>query len=153
MEYLRKEDILLINRMTIDRHGGNFVPPLNLLNPDPLEYLIEAVKAEMFGQELYPEVHDKAGLYMFNIISNHVFQDGNKRTGLATALLFIKLNKFRLKENLSKVKLGEKRVPNTGETTNEILFQFTTEVASGKLSLEECQAWFKTNMESRKVSE
>ena len=42
MNYLEKGDILLINRMTINRHGGNFVPPFNFLNNDSLEYLIEA---------------------------------------------------------------------------------------------------------------
>jgi death on curing protein len=41
MNYLEKEDILLINRMTISRHGGNFVPPSNLLNSGSLEYLVE----------------------------------------------------------------------------------------------------------------
>lgn len=39
-----------------------------------------------------PSVSDKAGLYMFNIISNHIFSDGNKRTGLEAALLFVDLD-------------------------------------------------------------
>ncbi|MCB0546387.1 MAG: hypothetical protein KDD19_02310 [Phaeodactylibacter sp.] len=50
MNYLEKEDILLINSMTIERHGGNFEPPSKLLHGDSLEYKIEAVKAEMFGE-------------------------------------------------------------------------------------------------------
>ena len=31
MEYLQKEDIVFINQKTIDKHGGNFVPPFNYL--------------------------------------------------------------------------------------------------------------------------
>jgi len=76
MEYLIKEDILQINKQTVERHGGNFVAPYNFLHEDPLDYLIEAVEAKMFGEEMYPAISDKAGLYMFNIISNHIFQDG-----------------------------------------------------------------------------
>ena len=146
MKYLEKGDILLINRMTINRHGGNFVPPFNLLNNDSLEYLIEAVRAKMFEQEIYPEIHDKAAVYMFNIISNHVFQDGNKRTGLEAALLFLKLNKCSLQEELAKIKLEDKIIPKTGDTSNEILYNFTIEIASGKLTLEECRNWFKENI-------
>lgn len=147
MNYLEKGDILLINRMTINRHGGNFVPPFNLLNNDSLEYLIEAVSAKsLFGQEIYPEIHDKAAVYMFNIISNHVFQDGNKRTGLETALLFLKLNKCSLQEELAKIKLEDKLIPRTGDTSNEILYNFTIEIASGKLTLEGCRNWFKVNI-------
>ncbi|MBK8347853.1 MAG: Fic family protein [Saprospiraceae bacterium] len=41
----------------------------------------------MFG-ELYPTLSEKAGLYMYNIISNHIFQDGNKRTGLEAGIVF-----------------------------------------------------------------
>ncbi|MCB0564470.1 MAG: type II toxin-antitoxin system death-on-curing family toxin [Phaeodactylibacter sp.] len=97
MEYLTKKDIILINQMTIKQHGGNFVPPFNFLNESTVDYLIEAVGGELFGTPVYPKISDKAGLYMFNIISGHAFQDGNKRTGLEVVLLFLKLNDSILK--------------------------------------------------------
>ena len=147
MNYLEKEDVLLINRMTISRHGGDFAPPSNLLNSGPLEYLVEAVRAKMFEEEIYPEIHDKAAAYMFNIISNHVFQDGNKRTGLEAALLFLKLNTYSLREGLVKIKSENKVIPKIGDTSNEILYNFTIEVASGELTLEECRNWFKDNIQ------
>ena len=78
MEYLHKSDIILINQKTIKRHGGDFVPPHNFLHEENLDYLVDAVQVEMFGQPLYPEIPDKAGFYLFNIISNHIFQDGTK---------------------------------------------------------------------------
>jgi len=40
MKYLTKKDIILINRETVKRHGGSFVPPLNILNENPLGYII-----------------------------------------------------------------------------------------------------------------
>jgi len=149
MEYLFKEDILQINKQTVERHGGNFVAPYNFLHEDPLDYLIEAVEAKMFGEEMYPSISDKAGLYMFNIISNHIFQDGNKRTGLASAILFLLRNNYKLKNDLVKISFNNKTITGNGTTKNEILEEFTLEVASGKLSLEETQLWFKENIMER----
>ncbi|MEM6723051.1 MAG: type II toxin-antitoxin system death-on-curing family toxin [Bacteroidota bacterium] len=102
MRYLSKEEILLINRLTIKVHGGNFVGPSNFHNEQSLDYLLEAVRSKLFGQEIYPTLSHKAGLYMFNIVSNHTFQDGNKRTGLGAALLFLKLNGYQLKNQLTE---------------------------------------------------
>ncbi len=86
MELLQKRDIILINRLTIEDVGGNFVPPHNFLHESNLDYLVEIVDAEMFGNKIYPTISQKAGLYMYNIIANHIFQDGNKRTGLESGL-------------------------------------------------------------------
>jgi len=147
MEYLTKEDIILINQKTIKQHGGNFVPPANLLNESPLDYLVDIIDAEMFGDPLYPEVPDKAAVYMFNIISNHIFSDGNKRTGLASALLFLKLNDYQLKKSLAKIQIeGNRFIPQIGSSTTEILIAFTLEMASGQLSLENSRQWFAENI-------
>jgi len=117
--------------MTIDDVGGNFVPPENFLNEPNLDYLLEAVHAEMFGAPLYPEMHQKTGLYMYNIIANHIFQDGNKRTGLEAALVFLQLNGYDL-----KIEVGD-----------DNLIDFTLDVASGKYTLEQVQEWFKENIQ------
>ena len=49
MLYLNRDQIIEINRKTVERHGGNFVPPKNLLHLEALDYIVEAVRAEMFG--------------------------------------------------------------------------------------------------------
>lgn len=108
MNYLQKEEIIFINRKTIERHGGNFVPPDNILNENPLDHVVEAVSAEMFGEPLYPEIWDKAAVYFHTIITGHIFQDGNKRTGLEAALAFLKLNDTGLNINLIQIKLAVK---------------------------------------------
>ncbi|WP_338790859.1 type II toxin-antitoxin system death-on-curing family toxin [Bernardetia sp. MNP-M8] len=133
LELLRKKDVILINRLTSDDVGGKFVPPSNFLHESNLNYLIEIVEAEVFGSEMYPEIHHKAGLYMYNIISNHIFQDGNKRAGLESALLFLQLNDYDLKQ----------------EVTNEILTSFTLSVAAAEKTLEEVQKWFEENIETK----
>ncbi|MBC6992721.1 type II toxin-antitoxin system death-on-curing family toxin [Neolewinella lacunae] len=131
ISYLEYDDIVLINQMSIEQHGGNFVPPHNFLKEEGLLYTLESVGAEMFGAPLYPSIPDEAAIYMFNIISNHVFQDGNKRTGLEAALLFLKLNGHRLV---------------SGETEADIspdeLYHFTMAVAAGEHNLDAVRDWF-----------
>ncbi len=147
MNYLQKDHIILINRKTCLKHGGNFIPPFNFHNEEPLNYLIDAVEAEMFGAPLYDGIDKKAALYMFSIISNHVFQDGNKRTGLESAILFLRLNGANLQEELVQVKTEDgKLIPQKGTNSTEILIEFTLEVAAGKISLEECTLWFSKNI-------
>jgi death on curing protein len=130
IKYLTKNQVIKLNLATINEHGGNFMPPHNFLHEDNLDYLLETVQAEMFGQELYPTISDKAALYCYNIICNHIFTDGNKRTGLASALIFLNLNK----QDLSL------------DVTNPILTDFIIKIASGNSSLEECREWFKNNI-------
>jgi death on curing protein len=130
IQYLDKDDITFINQRTVAEHGGNFMPPNNFLHEENLDYLLEAVKAEMFGEPLYPTITDKAAIYCYNIICNHIFSDGNKRTGLEAALAFLKLNEFRL----------DKSMPN------DKLYDFIIKVASGQSSLEECREWFSENV-------
>lgn len=81
MNYLIQTDIYLINQMSIEQHGGNFNPPNNLLNEGSIAYVVEAVQSTVFGQAACPELQDKAGLYMFSIISNHAFSDGKQAYG------------------------------------------------------------------------
>lgn len=130
MRYLTKKRVVQLNKATVDAHGGNFMPPNNFLHEENLDYLIEAVQAEMFGEPLYPTISDKAAIYCYNIICNHIFSDGNKRTGLASALLFLNLNGFDLSVNID----------------NTTLTDYILKIASGESSLEECRAWFAENV-------
>jgi death-on-curing protein len=123
MRYLTKEVVVRINHKMIERYGGHFVPPLNFLHEEKLDFLLESVSSSLFGEELYPTASKKAGFYMYSVISNHIFQDGNKRTGLECALLFLKLNGYKLQVEAKE------------------LIDFTLQVASGELSLVQVQVW------------
>jgi death on curing protein len=126
MIFLSKQNIIAINKATIEAHGGNFMPPNNLLHPENLDYVVEIVHAELFGQPLYPSITDKAAIYFYNIICNHIFSDGNKRTGLAAAMIFLNINGYEF----------DKKHPE------KIVYDFTIKVAAGESSIEDCQAWF-----------
>ncbi len=126
MEIPIKADIIQINELAIEEHGGNFVPPCNFLNENSLDYMLEAVNADIFSEPMYPSISEKAAFYMFSIVTGHLFQDGNKRTGLETALLFLGLNDFRLCDDLSQVAASNgKLIPASNGTSNKILENFT----------------------------
>lgn len=130
MFYLSKEQIIKINKIQVERFGGNFVPPTNFLKESSLDYLLEIIDSELFGEPLYPQIHHKAGLYMHSIVCNHVFQDGNKRTGLQAANIFLKANGYSYKNTVN----------------DDILTDFTLSVAAGQKTLEEVQKWFEENI-------
>ncbi len=132
MRYLTKKQLININKSTVREHGGNFNLPNNFLHEDNLDYLLEAVQAEMFGEPLYPTISDKAAVYCYNIICNHIFSDGNKRTGFGAAHIFLYLNNCDLSLSLDNPKLTD----------------FIIKVASGQSSLEECRDFFKENIVS-----
>ena len=137
MKRLRAYQILDLNRRTINENGGQFIEPNNLLHPEQIDYICERVDAGMFDQEYYPTIADKAAFYLFSIISNHVFSDGNKRTGLTAALVFLGINGYELRNDL---RLCE------GETYDERLENFVLNVASGTMTLDECRTWFAENI-------
>jgi len=113
------------------RFGGSFFFTNNIQNNNGFEYFIEAVSAKVFGFELYPGIYRKAAFYMFSIISNHIFFDGNKRTGLASALLYLRKNNLRMKSNLKSSDITD----------------FTFKVAKSEISLDEMETWFINNFE------
>lgn len=53
---------------------------------------VEMARSSFFGEDLHKSLYDKASAYLFHIVSNHPFNDGNKRTGALTAILFLEQN-------------------------------------------------------------
>lgn len=53
---------------------------------------MEMPKASMFGEFLHISIYDKAAAYLYHIVCNHPFIDGNKRSGLVAALTFLEVN-------------------------------------------------------------
>jgi len=46
-----------------------------------LDSILKNVFQNVFGQELYPSVEEKAAHLLYFVVKNHPFNDGNKRTG------------------------------------------------------------------------
>ena len=67
------------------------------------------------GNELYPTLVDKGSMLYYFCIKNHPFEDGNKRMGIFSLLLYLYKNGYWL------------------DATNEELFDITVYTASSKV--------------------
>ena len=81
--------------------------------------LLKSAIAQLFaGFEdhlAHPDLISQASAYLFHLVKNHPYVDGNKRTGAACALIFLHLNHCKI------------------NATNEALVNLTLSVAEGKL--------------------
>lgn len=84
--------LLVINRMSVELSGGTTTNGNNIRPGMSLGFVDQIFHNEVFGQALYADIFHQAAAYMFHIIKNHVFIDGNKRTGLAAAITFLGIN-------------------------------------------------------------
>lgn len=88
MKYFSVEDIDLIHLQIIDASGGAH----GIRDAGRLESAVASQTQVVFGTELYPRVYDKAAALMKGIIADHPFVDGNKRTGIMHAIIFLERN-------------------------------------------------------------
>jgi death-on-curing protein len=121
--YLTAEQVLFIHARLITETGGSH----GVRDVGLLASAVARAQATFAGEELYPDVFIKAAALMHSLIHNHPFVDGNKRTGIAAAALFLKQNGWRLR------------------TTPAELEEFTLSVTQEKLRLEVMGDWFKAN--------
>lgn len=88
MKFITLEMVINLHDMIIMRKGGlSGIRDVGLLMS-----AIETPKAMMYGEFLHPSIYDKASAYLYHIACNHPFLDGNKRTAVSTALVFLDLN-------------------------------------------------------------
>ena len=89
MEYLTEDEIIEINRRVIALAGEGLT---GVLDSNGLNSIIEAPKQVFFGHEAYPTIWLKAAYYLQKITKKHIFADGNMRTALEAAKVFLMLN-------------------------------------------------------------
>ena len=82
------EQVIELHDTFLEDHGG--LPGLR--DRGLLESAVEMPRSTMFGELLHRTIYDKAAAYLFHLVQNHPFNDGNKRTGALTAILFLELN-------------------------------------------------------------
>jgi death-on-curing protein len=86
--FLRVDDVLQIHQDQIERYGGS----PDLRDPGLLTSAVDTPRATFDGTNLHGDLFEMAAAYLFHIVRNHPFVDGNKRTGAAAALVFLDLN-------------------------------------------------------------
>ncbi len=128
MIYLTKEEIISINKEMISSFGGVYYEgAYNIKNDNSFEYALSAPNQEVFGIERHSSIFNKAAAYLFYIIKDHIFCDGNKRTGMVAAFTFLDVNGIEISINLNR-----KRIVNYAER-----------IAGCKPGIEHISRWLK----------
>jgi len=90
------EAVKAIHAEVLAAHGGG----AGLREEALLESAVAAPQATMMGKPLFTDPVEIAAAYLFYLCRNHPFVDGNKRTALATCLVFLSENDLLPKEKL-----------------------------------------------------
>lgn len=124
--FLTPQQVLFIHARLIDTTGGEY----GLRDLGLLESAVARPQATFGGNELYPTIYLKTAALMDSLAHNHPFVDGNKRTAITAAALFLLQNGRSL------------------QTTNEELEKFTMHVVNTHPDLPELAEWFQDNSAS-----
>jgi death-on-curing protein len=89
VEYLSVDDVIDI--AAVATQGQAMVR-----NRFVLESAVGQPTMTMFGEDLYPDLASKAAVLWYSIDHNQPFLDGNKRTAIESAKVFLAINGWRL---------------------------------------------------------
>lgn len=121
--YLTVAQVLYLHAQLIERTGG----VLGLRDLGTLEAACARPHATFEGQELYADLFSKAAAFMDSIISTRPFEDGNHRTGIAGAALFLRRYDYQL------------------TASNDELLDFTRRVVGSRSHVTDLAQWFQTH--------
>ena len=90
--FLTLDEVLALHADQIRRYGGSD----GVRSVELLESALAVPAATFAGNYLHGSLHEMAAAYLFHLVKNHPFVDGNKRAGLIAMLAFLGLNDLRL---------------------------------------------------------
>ncbi|MBB5036285.1 type II toxin-antitoxin system death-on-curing family toxin [Prosthecobacter dejongeii] len=87
-EWIEKETVLGLHEQSLHDHGGSpGIRDEGLLD----SALGKPINVFAYG---HPTLFDLAASYVYGLVKNHLFLDGNKRTGFITGILMLELNGY-----------------------------------------------------------
>jgi death-on-curing protein len=120
MKVLSPHQVIFLHARLIEETGGSHgVRDMGLLLS-----ALGRPQATFEGKELHPTIYQKAAALSDSMINNHPFVDGNKRTGIGAAVLFLSLNGYVL------------------TASNQELLDLTMKIAQKKTAIETIANWF-----------
>ena len=126
-EFLDLQEVLEIHRDQIERYGGS--PEIRDLAL--LRSAIAMPQAGIAGTYLHGDYFEMAAAYLFHIIQNHPFVDGNKRTGVVAALVFLDMNDIQI------------------QVDEKLLEKMVWSVAKGEIGKESIAKFFRGHVQKR----
>jgi death-on-curing protein len=122
-DFLSLCDILTLHANQLELYGGlEGVRDMGLL-----ESAIAQPRAGFGGEYLHGDLYQMAAAYMFHIVQNHPFLDGNKRAGVIAALVFLDINGVEIAAEKGSV------------------YDLTLSVATGQLNKDEITEFFRSH--------
>jgi death-on-curing protein len=109
--FLDVDDIIEIHAAQIEIFGGSE----GMRDRGLLEAAVAQPKTSFGGEFLHEGLFAMAGAYLFHIVKNHPFIDGNKRAGMLAALVFLDVNGISI------------------DRPSEALYELTMGVAEGRV--------------------
>lgn len=110
--FLSLDEVTEIHREMIERYGGS----AGIRDMGLLQSAVAMPQASVGGQFLHADLFEMAAAYLFHLVQNHSFIDGNKRVGAAAALVFLELNGIEVR------------------VSNELLVATVLDLAQGKIA-------------------
>lgn len=86
--FLTFAEIIEIHNYQIENFGG----ASGVRDMELLKSAIGMPSATFGGTFLHPTIYEMAAAYLFHLVENHPFVDGNKRVGAMAALVFLDMN-------------------------------------------------------------
>ena len=118
--FLSVEQVLEIHARLVQDFGGD----PSVRDHGLLESAVHLPRSTFDAKLLHESLPEMAAAYLFHLCMNHPFIDGNKRTALATAEVFLILNELQLTAD------------------NEALHKLTMGVAASRVSKDEVIEFF-----------
>ncbi len=114
--FLSLAEVIEVHSDQIQRYGGQHgVRDFGLL-----ESALAQPEASFGGEWLHESLHAMAAAYAYHLCQNHPFFDGNKRTALACALVFLELNGIALRDPRGLLKDAMLRVASSRMTKTDL---------------------------------
>jgi death-on-curing protein len=129
VDFIDVEHALEIHANQILLYGGE----AGVRDMGLLDSALAQPRAGFGGQMLHADIYEMAAAYLFHIVKNHPFIDGNKRAGLATALTFLQLHNLEVIDPETK------------------LYDITIAVAESRIGKPEVAAFFRANARADSV--
>lgn len=111
--------VLALHDMQLAAFGG----PMGIRDEGLLESALARARQRFANARPKPSLARLAAAYAFGIVRNHPFLDGNKRTGLIVAFVFLELNRRSV------------------DASEEETFDIFMRLAAGKLSEDALAEW------------
>lgn len=125
--FFELDEVIEIHSDQVERYGGR----PGIRDMGLLQSALAMPQAGVGNQYVHSDVFEMAAAYLYYIVRNHPFVDGNKRVGALAAFVFLRLNSVTL---------------NASEPAFERL---VVRVAEGRVSKGEVAAFFRNGVRSR----